>query len=158
MNPSEPVYGHLHLSLWGSTAEALNSEEKEKTEPKALLSHACFLGLVPLVSNALNITPRCFHWTRRHAKCTCLSASLSTMVLVAIYCGFLLVPLSPSTRRVQDTQRDELQTTYTLGHSREQNSLMGKVLVYRKENLSVFLDFFCSFSCGLPQLLSLWPM
>lgn len=111
-------------SLWGSTAEALNSEEKEKTEPKALLSHACFLGLVPLVSNALkiiilikmlsnslSIIPRCFHWTRRRAKCTCLSASLSTIVLMAIYCGFLLVPLSPSPRRVQDSQRDQLQTT-----------------------------------------------
>jgi len=48
--------------LWASSSffrscatEALNSEGKEKTEPQALLSHACFLGLVSIVSNALKI-------------------------------------------------------------------------------------------------------
>lgn len=86
----------------------------------------------------------------------CPSASPSNIVLMAIYCGFLLVPLAPSVKRIWDSQRDQLQTTYTSAHSRKQNSLIVKVLFYRNKTLSMFLDFFCSFSCGLPQLLSLW--
>lgn len=103
--------------------------QKERTKQTHALPpfHTYLVGPAPVVSsankllsNCLYIIPRCFQWIKRHAKCMCLSASASNVVLTAICSGILLVPLSPATTLCFNSQLVGSKTDA----SRKLNSLM----------------------------------
>lgn len=105
----------------------LIQKERTKQTHTLPLFHAYLVGPAPVVSsankllsNCLYISPRCFQWIKRHAKCMCLSASASNIVLTAICSGFLLVPLSPATTLCFSSQLVGSKTDA----SRKLNSLM----------------------------------